>query len=375
MIGETIGDRDEVFGGWINLDTKNQYFSCIAGSHLNIIQKEIESGFDTLAGNYAKYLDDNENHLAEFEDLPIKEMETVLSTSGKREKLVEKAKEQIMTNKSKFAEALVKNRLKQVSKLKVKITVPPGHVVIFPQYILHEVVASPVKHNMLRLFTGWRLTSKKESLYDTLHKYKSSKYPSLKTIMDKQGVPPIPGGMIPPMYSRNHASNFLGIPTFRVVPKNRRKKFKWVKWIREMKDKLLFLFSSEEMKRQAKKFHKNITERDAKLIIFDMVNEYKNIGVRFNLEPEKKSYLEDTYKIIHISTFQTIPSKPKSLTNTIMWSSANMKPNTLVVKTNKKGYRYNIVKRHMESLENYGFPKYPGYSEEEKRLYLPEKLF
>ena len=85
-------------------------------------------------------------------------------------------------------------------------------MVIFPQYIMYEVVATPAKTDMRRLFLGWRMTTSDESLLDN------------EKIMKNQEVVALPGGMIPPMYSSNHGSNFLGIPTFsKIVEKDKEK--------------------------------------------------------------------------------------------------------------------------------------------------------
>jgi hypothetical protein len=134
--------NDEIYGGWVNLDSVNQYFSCIPGSHLGVCQYTLEPGFATID----------------------------------------------------------KSCVKEINQYKIKYVVPPGHIVIFPQYILHEVVANPVDHDMHRLFIGWRTTNMKTSILgDNV----------LATVIANQGVPPLPGGMIPPVYSANHGTFYL----------------------------------------------------------------------------------------------------------------------------------------------------------------------
>jgi O-acetyl-ADP-ribose deacetylase (regulator of RNase III) len=154
-----IEDDDEVYGGWVNLDSTDQYFSCIQGSHLGIRMKNLKEGFATVDAE-------------------------MIST---------------------------------VNKYKQKIRVPPGHCVIFPQYILHEVVANAAKYDMFRLFTGWRKT-------------KSSKYlrPEIVKDMKEQAVMKIPGGMIPPMYAANHGSFFLR-KEFKPIP-NKPEKVNLITW-------------------------------------------------------------------------------------------------------------------------------------------------
>ena len=138
----SIQPDDEIYGGWVNIDSKPQYFSCIPGSHLGIKQYDLKSGFATVP----------------------------------------------------------KSDVAKVSKHKKKFVVPPGHCIIFPQYILHEVVGTVTRYNMMRLFTGWRTTLSKTSLHGD---------EATELIMENQSVPPIPGGMIPPMFACNHGSYFL----------------------------------------------------------------------------------------------------------------------------------------------------------------------
>jgi hypothetical protein len=208
-----IRQEDEVFGGWLNLDTNNQYFSCIPGSHLGIFQRDLEPGFATID----------------------------------------------------------KEKVKMVGQYKHRFTIPPGHLVIFPQYIIHEVVANAAKYDMMRLFYGWRLTLANSTLR-----------PEIPEEMDRQAVMRLPGGMIPPMYAKNHLNFFLRKP------------------------------------------------------------------------------------------FRPIPNRSHKV-NLIEWSRDTMKPETLVEKHGKDG-DYLIVRRHMLSLEEYRFPLYPPYTEEEKVYYKPHRV-
>jgi len=121
-------DDDDIFGGWINLDDTDHYFSCIPGSHKGISK---HSGF----------------------------------------------------GKEKVAD----------TEIKQKIKVPPGHIIIFFERILHEVNKSKVpSKGIVRLFLGWRLTSSSNSLYD------------LTDIFQDQGVPRLKSDQIPAMYSIYH---------------------------------------------------------------------------------------------------------------------------------------------------------------------------
>ena len=85
---------DITYGGWVNLDTKAQYFSCIPGSHTKTRGK---GGF----------------------------------TPASKEKL---------------------------NKKRVLIPVPPGSFVIFYEHILHEVTGKKMSYASLRLFQGWRIS-------------------------------------------------------------------------------------------------------------------------------------------------------------------------------------------------------------------------
>lgn len=213
MPGGSIKHDDEIFGGWVNLDSEDQYFSCIPGSHLGITQSKIPSGFA----------------------------------------------------------AIDKKDVKDVSKDKHLFRVPPGYCIIFPQYILHEVVANPAKYDMMRLFTGWRLTTSNDRLHGA----------KMKHLMRDQAVMPIPGGMMPPMYAKNHIMFYQQKP------------------------------------------------------------------------------------------FQPIPGDKNSSTNLIEWSENTFQSETLIT---PKGKDYQLVKREMDSLQEYGFPLYPPYTEEEEKIYKPAPI-
>lgn len=149
--GDRIDERDILFGGWVNFDPENQYFSCVPGSHLSILQSKLESG---------------------FADIP-------------------------------------KDHIKKVGKYKYKFPCPPGHAIIFPQFILHEVVASPAPYfsslepriakGMMRLFSGWRLTFSDNPLTDLER-------------LQTQDIMTLGGGMEPPLYDKNHTRYFLFTP-------------------------------------------------------------------------------------------------------------------------------------------------------------------
>jgi hypothetical protein len=162
MNTDRIEPTDEIYGGWINLDSVDQYFSFIPGSHLSETQYHLKEGFATLEKECERKY--NFQVGGESENHP-------------------------------YTKESYKVILKITDKLKYRLTVPPGHIVIFPQYIMHEVVANPAAYNMMRQFTGWRLTTVDKPIYPL-------------EMFDEQAVIPLPGGMIPPMYAQNHIMYF-----------------------------------------------------------------------------------------------------------------------------------------------------------------------
>jgi len=167
----SIDEYDELFGGWINLDLQDQYFSCIPGSHLDIVQKRLEAGFATLSGALDKI------------------------------------------NGGKTDPKELKAAMTEVTQHRHQFTVPPGHMIVFPQYILHEVVANIAEYNMRRQFTGWRLTTMDGPLYPI-------------TLFDDNAVIPLPGSMKPPMYAQMHLMGFKNKP-FKMGPET---KYSLVEW-------------------------------------------------------------------------------------------------------------------------------------------------
>ena len=105
-------DDDEVFGGWINLDTGNdQYFSCVPGSS----DERPTEGVDYEAG---------------FAKIPAADFTNIIARS-------------------------------------YRIVIPPGHMVVFNERTIHEVAAVPNDGgtSSCRLFLGWRLTHSATPLF------------------------------------------------------------------------------------------------------------------------------------------------------------------------------------------------------------------
>lgn len=208
----------EVYGGWINTDpTKSQYFTFIPGSHIGIDPEKIDKGFALVS----KYIDP-----------------------------------------------------KKLQPYQHRIEILPGHIIIFPQYIIHTVESKKQDYDITRLFTGWVITENETTT--------DPEFEIVDQILDNQKVPPIPGGMIPPLFSPNHY-NFL----FR--------EFDW------------------------------------------------GHGVKTSLSYWAKNTFNSK---IHIQKYS---------------------------KTHDKTYTF--IPRYMKSLKEYDFKLYPPYTDKERALYKPSKLF
>jgi hypothetical protein len=125
---------DLMFGGWINFDSTSQYFSCVPGTHND--EKDETSGFTKL----------NDKNFESYK---------------KQKKLID---------------------------------VKPGHILIFYQNIVHEVLAKKTKWNQMRLFTSFRITDSLEPLFENEYK---------EAILN-QGVPLIPSSQFPAMWSKHN---------------------------------------------------------------------------------------------------------------------------------------------------------------------------
>lgn len=99
------GEDDIVLGGWINLDDKDQFFSCVPGTHTEV------RGF----GGFSIVPKDEH---AELNDAAI------------------------------------------------KVQIPPGAIIFFHEHIIHEVIANKLNYASYRLFVGWRFTNSKKPLFE-----------------------------------------------------------------------------------------------------------------------------------------------------------------------------------------------------------------
>ena len=170
---------DDIFGGWWNIDSVDQYFSCVPKTH-KLVNKH--RGFAAIK---------NKNEIAEYE------------------------------------------------KTKVLVKIPPGHIMIFYEKLVHEIVPKPAPVNgMIRLFLGWRLTHSKESLFTN---------DTLLDALKNQSVMKLKSGQTPPMYAKLHWTNWRKkIVDFSTQVKDLCKEEKTVKSGKNKNKKLLIVH--KEMK-------------------------------------------------------------------------------------------------------------------------------
>lgn len=140
----TIGDH--VFGGWINLGSETQYFSCILGTHRPGLNWPASSsrpnGFSKITSTIAK--------------------------------------------------------IENFSQRKSRVEIPVGSILLFYENIIHEVYPAKAKKPLYRLHLAWRLTHKTTSLI-----------PNMDDLLDSQAPIPMKSGQKPPMWAAAHW-NFYG---------------------------------------------------------------------------------------------------------------------------------------------------------------------
>lgn len=127
---------DTVYGGWVNLDPFDQYFSGCPGTHKEVAKNR---GFAKI---------------------------------GKEEMKKYKGKQQL-------------------------ITIPPGHILIFYERMVHEVLPSKKKEDQHRMFLGWRTTYSKVPLV-----------PNVEALIKLQAPMPIKSGQQCTQYSTMHWTNW-----------------------------------------------------------------------------------------------------------------------------------------------------------------------
>jgi hypothetical protein len=136
-----------VFGGWINLDNQNQYFSCVKGTHL---LPPDSIGFAKLGKEQSAHYTSLRKNLKK--GLPSGDV--------------------------------------------VQVTIPPGGILIFSENIIHEVFPSKTKYKMRRLFLGW-------SLGQTIHASRD-----LPRQLREQDVVTLKSGQDPRMWPKLYWVNY-----------------------------------------------------------------------------------------------------------------------------------------------------------------------
>lgn len=132
---------DHIFGGWINLsDDSEQTFSCLKGTH--------KPGWNPNQG-----------------------FKMQKPTSDEMAK-------------------------------KVSISIPPGHILIFYENIIHEVVSKLSKKVVVRLFTGWRFCKSDEPLVGKKE---------MNRVIDEQDICLLKSGQIPRMWPKLYAVNHIDV--------------------------------------------------------------------------------------------------------------------------------------------------------------------
>lgn len=128
---------DIVLGGWVNLDTEgDQWFSCVPGTHIYSQQSLAQSdGFVALQVESGDIAD------------------------------------------------------------KTRVQIPPNHIIMFYQDILHEIYPVMAKKDSSRLYTGWRITNESSPLFT-----------NTQYVIERQATSHLPSGQIPPLFSKSHMS-------------------------------------------------------------------------------------------------------------------------------------------------------------------------
>lgn len=142
---EAKGGRegDHIFGGWVNLNSTNQTFSCIPKTHMPGVNPE--GGFAPIVLN-----------------------------------------EQLRA---------------RYKATKAQVIIPCGHILIFYENIVHEVVGKTHPDTQVRLFTGWRFSYDRDPLNMTRAQ--------LRKLLDDQAVIPLKSGQMPPMWPKLYMCNFV----------------------------------------------------------------------------------------------------------------------------------------------------------------------
>ena len=155
----SVDGTDLIYGGWVNLNSDvTQYFKAIPGTH-------------------------NPNH-------PI--FNTLEQKNG--------GKRGYSDFKSKKDQTYLTNYWK--NEVKNLIEIPPGHVLIFQENLIHTVFPNPpINKPLLRLHTSFNISSSKIPLHDRPTQPKHQKKRKIKSLFEDQEMIPVRSGQHTPLYS------------------------------------------------------------------------------------------------------------------------------------------------------------------------------
>lgn len=125
-----------------------------------------------------------------------------------------------VSNNPGFHKITNKEEIEKLEQLKETIEVPIGYGIAFPQHIIHKIIGTPTKTTSLRQFIGFRITTSEKSLFDQ------------DSIIINQGVPLLPSGQTPRIYSQNHGSCFIE-KQFNPIPDEKDYKVNLIEWSEE----------------------------------------------------------------------------------------------------------------------------------------------
>jgi hypothetical protein len=155
-IAPGMSEDDLTFGGWINLDSVDQVFTCVRKTHKkNLHTDEPYTSRSRGKKGFAKI---DSIHTDAYENAP--------------------------------------------GKIAVKI--PPGCILVFQEDLVHKVTANPLNYTSVRQFFAWRLTKSNnmdlipDAAKNIRHQLTNDAF---KTLLRAQAVIPLKSGQWPDMYS------------------------------------------------------------------------------------------------------------------------------------------------------------------------------
>jgi hypothetical protein len=97
-----------------------------------------------------------------------------------------------------FAPIKDKKQIQLYQKQKKLVVIPPGHILVFYENILHEVLSKKTKKALTRVFLAWRLTTDRNHLY----------FENIDMLLKNQSIMQLKSLQQPPMYAKLHWTNW-----------------------------------------------------------------------------------------------------------------------------------------------------------------------